>query len=164
MELITLLNPEGVTEEVANTYRVREAARAVVTDAEGNIALLHVATKHYYKLPGGGLEGEENRLIALERECEEEIGCDITLTDEIGHVIEWRKMFELKQISYCYRAIVAGAKREPKFTDGERKDGFVVCWLPYEEALALLKKTSTDNPEGKLYIVPRDIAILEAVR
>ena len=60
MEQLLLLNPEYASEEEAAQYPVREAARAVVMDAENNVALLRVANKNYYKLPGGGCEGNES--------------------------------------------------------------------------------------------------------
>ena len=82
MEQLLLLNPEYASEEEAAQYPVREAARAVVMDAENNVALLRVANKNYYKLPGGGIEVGEDRISALKRECLEEIGCSIEVVGE----------------------------------------------------------------------------------
>jgi 8-oxo-dGTP diphosphatase len=160
-ELITL-NPENVSEEEANSYPIREAARAVVVDEDSNIALLYASLKKYYKLPGGGLEDTEDTLVGLQRECREEIGCDIEVMGEIGMVVEYRKMFNLKQISYCYFARVQGTKGSPEFTESELQDGFEVVWLPHEKALALVAEDITTDPEGKMYIIPRDTAVLKA--
>lgn len=164
MNLITLLNPENATDEEVGKYKVREAARAVVFDSEGKVALLHVSKKDYYKLPGGGLEGDEDKLIALARECKEEIGCDVEDIRELGQVTEYRKMWDLKQISYCYLAKVKGEKCDPDFTESELEDGFEIVWLPLEEAIETMRNSRTENQEGALYIVPRDIAILEAAK
>lgn len=84
MEQLAVLNPENVTEEEARDYSVREAVRAVVIDENNLIALLHVAEKQYYKLPGGGIEGTEDKATALARECLEEIGSGIEVVGEIG--------------------------------------------------------------------------------
>jgi 8-oxo-dGTP pyrophosphatase MutT (NUDIX family) len=144
------------------SYLIREAARAVVLDEDGNIALLYASLKKYYKLPGGGLENAEDKLIGLQRECREEIGCDIEVMGEIGRVVEYRKMFNLKQISYCYFAHVKGSKGIPEFTESELQDGFEIVWLPYRDALTSVSENLTDDKEGKLYIIPRDTALLKA--
>ncbi|MCX6753514.1 MAG: NUDIX domain-containing protein [Candidatus Nomurabacteria bacterium] len=161
MKLIQLINPENVSEEEVANYKVREASRAVVSDSEGKIALLHVNKENYYKLPGGGLEDGEDKMLALNRECLEEIGCKIEVLGEVGTTIENRKMFGLKQISYCFLAKVVGEKGKTDFTKKEIEKGFEVLWLPYNEALKVLKESMATSKEGMLYIVPRDTALLE---
>jgi ADP-ribose pyrophosphatase YjhB (NUDIX family) len=164
MKQIALINPENVTDEEVVTYAVREAARAVVVDSAGKVALLHVSQVHYYKLPGGGLEGDEDRLAALSRECQEEIGCDVDVIGEIGMIVEYRKIFTLKQISYCYFARVKGEKGTPHFMPDEMEEGFEVVWLEYTDALQAISHSRADDAEGRMYIVPRDIAFLKGAR
>jgi len=161
MNQIKLINPENVSEEEVKDYRTREAGRAVVLDENGFIGLLHVSKENYYKLAGGGIEEGEDKIIALRRECLEELGCDIDITGEIGFIIEYRKIFSLKQTSYCYLAKVKGQKGNPDFTNDEKENGFQQVWLPYKEALDALAKSNTTNFEGSAYIVPRDTAFLE---
>src|SRR3989344_7786927 len=160
MKQLLLLNPEDVTEAEASNYPVREAARAIVRDADGMFALLHVAKDGYYKLPGGGLDGDEDKIAALRRECMEEIGCDVDVTGEVGSIVEYRKFCELKQTSYCFSAKVKGEKRAPNFTEDEIVGGFEQLWVTREEALRLMQSCSATNIEGREYIVPRDIAFL----
>lgn len=162
MKEILLLNPENVSDKEVSTYKIRESSRAVVVDKNGLIALLHVSKDGYYKLPGGGFEGSENPLMALARECKEEIGCEVELLNELGLVTEYRKKFNLKQISYCYTAKVIGEKKPPEFDAGEREHGFEVVWLKYNEAVVTLEKSDFQSYEGGTYIIPRDIAILAA--
>jgi 8-oxo-dGTP diphosphatase len=164
MNQLTLLNPEQASEGEVKGYTVRKAARAIVIDENNKIALLHVSKKGYYKLPGGGLEDSEDISTALRRECQEEIGCDVEVVGEIGSIVEYRKMFLRKQISYCYLAKVTGGKGTPKFTDEELKDGFERVWLPYEKALEAIARSKTTDPEGNVYIVPRDSIFLEAAK
>ncbi|PIP87018.1 ADP-ribose pyrophosphatase [Candidatus Campbellbacteria bacterium CG22_combo_CG10-13_8_21_14_all_36_13] len=164
MKELTLLNPENVSEEEIKTYGTREAARAVVLDKENNIALLHATKTDYYKLPGGGLDDDTDKVVALKRECREEIGCDVEVVGEIGLMNEWRRFFNLHQISYCYFAKVVGEKGIPDFTESEVAEGFEVVWLPYNEALDILKRSKAEQIAAKEYMVPRDIAILEAAR
>lgn len=162
MKEIAFLNPENASEEEVKTYGTREAARAVVLDNENNVALLHATKTDYYKLPGGGLDDDTDKIIALKRECREEIGCEVEVLGEIGLVNEWRKFCRLHQISYCYFAKVVGEKGNPGFTESETAEGFEVAWLPYDEALRTLKGSRAEQIEAKGYMVPRDIAILEA--
>ena len=162
MKLLATFNPEVASGEEVITYPIREAARAIVVDKERNIALLHVSRDRYYKLPGGGIESKEDRTAALRRECLEEIGCKIEVVDEIGMIIENRKFCTLKQISYCYFAILNGDKGEPSFMEDEIEEGFEAVWVSYDEALVLLSKNEAINLEGRSYIVPRDTIFLKA--
>lgn len=161
MKQLAIINPEQVSEHEVLAYPVREAVRAIVVDKEKNIALLHVTKEQYYKLPGGGIEGTEDHKSALKRECQEEIGSDIEVIDEIGSITEYRKIFTLKQISYCYLVMLKGEKGKPNFTEEEIENGFEQVWLPYEEALGVLSKNVTTNIEGRDYIVPRDTVLLK---
>lgn len=164
MKQLAILNPENASQAEVETYAVREAARAIVVDAEGKIALLRVSTKGYYKLPGGGLEEGEDRLTALQRECQEEIGCGIENSVEVGSITEYRKIFTLKQISYCYVARVKGEKSEPHFTEDEITGGFEVVWLSYDDAKQKLVESNPTDLEGREYIVPRDTIFLEEAK
>ena len=164
MNQLKLLNPENASEEEVKTYTVREAARAVVFDGDKNVALLHVSKSGYYKLPGGGIEKEEDIETALRRECIEEIGCEIEILGEIGSITEYRKIFNITQISYCFLARLKGEKGIPAFEEGETEDGFKEIWLPYNEALEAIKKNTTHEFEGRAYIVPRDIIFLEEAK
>ena len=159
-----LINPEQASEEEVKSYPVRKTARAVVFDNEKNVVLLYVSKAGYYKLPGGGLEGDEDIETALRRECQEEIGCEIEIIGEVGSITEYRKIFNIKQISYCYLARVKGEKRAPNFTIKESEDGFEPVWLSYEKALEAITQTTTSDFEGSVYIVPRDIIFLKEAK
>jgi 8-oxo-dGTP diphosphatase len=162
MLLLETINPEHVSEEEVATFPVREAARAVVADAQGNIALLHVPKNQYYKLPGGGIEHLEDQKTALFRECKEEIGCEVEVVSEIGMIVEYRKFCTLKQISYCYFAKVIGEKGELNLMPDEIAEGFELLWVPYDAALALFAKNEALDIEATSYIFPRDAIFLKA--
>lgn len=164
MQLLKIINPEDVSKAELSSYTVREAGRAVVIDQDRKIALLYVSKENYYKLPGGGVEAGEDKILALSRECIEEIGCNIDIVTEIGSIIEYRKIFELNQTSYCFLAKVKGLKGIPDFTESEKKRGFEIVWLPYEEAIKALSENNTTSIEGKLYITPRDLAFLKEAK
>ena len=56
MEQVKLINPRNISEEEVKKYKIREAARAVVFDGNGLVALLYATKTFYYKLPGEELK------------------------------------------------------------------------------------------------------------
>ncbi|EKD61984.1 MAG: NUDIX hydrolase [uncultured bacterium] len=164
MKQLLVINPEKVTKKEVKSYPTREAVRAIVFDNDGKIALLHVVKSKYYKLPGGGIEKGEDKKRALKRECQEEVGSEIEILDEIGSIVEYRKIFKLKQISYCYLAKLKGNKGNPSFTDEEVEGNFEPVWLSLEDALQAISKNVATSIEGSAYIVPRDTVFLEESR
>jgi 8-oxo-dGTP diphosphatase len=145
-------------------FRKREAARAVVFDSEGKVALLHVGLHKYHKLPGGGVDEGEDIPAALERELMEEIGCKAEVTAEVGSTIEHRNKFEMVQTSYCFVANQVGEKGQPDFTAKELREQFAIVWADdIDHAIALLEADDTDDYEGK-FITIRDTALLKKAK
>ena len=164
MEIVKIINPENVSDQEADKFEVRTAVRAVVFDQNENIALLHVSKLNYYKLPGGGVETGEDLHTALKRECLEELGCNIEITGGLGQIIEYRKLFNQKQISPCYLARAVGNNQPPSFTSEEKENGFEIMWVSLDDAIKLLSSSKSSNSEATLYIVPRDKYFLELAR
>ncbi len=143
-------------------YEERKAARAVVFDTHGKVALLNVTRRHYHKLPGGEIEKGESIEAAVKREALEEIGCSIENLRELGIVEEYRNKLGLHQISYCFFAGVAGEKGAQRLEAEEIADGHEPVWLGIEQAIQILESESgVENYEGK-FIRVRDLAFLEA--
>jgi len=163
MNQLAIINPRNAAEEDFVGCTFRNAARAVIQDSDGKVALMYVARDGYYKLPGGGVDEGEDMLEGLRRECQEEAGCNIEVVGEIGSTLEYWKEQNEKQTSYCYFAKVSGDKGIPQFTESEKKRGFEIMWFPYEEALATIKGSKFID-YGVDYMVPRDTLFLEAAR
>ncbi len=161
MDKIIFLNPENASEEEVKSWKVREAARGVVVDEEGKVGVLHVSKNNYYKLAGGGIDEGEDKVEAFKRECLEELGSNVEVVGELGEVEEWRKIFLLKQISYCYIGKIIGEKGVPNFTESELENGFEIVWLEPKEALEKIQNAIPSNFEGAEYIKKRDVAIME---
>lgn len=143
-------------------FRERNAARAVVTDKDNRVALLYVGKYGYHKLPGGGVEDNENVKQALERELLEEIGCRAEIANELGKIVEYRDEWSQKQTSYCYVAKQVGEAGQPDFTEKELSEGFAITWVKnINEAIALLEHDSPKDYSGK-FIRERDLAFLKA--
>jgi 8-oxo-dGTP pyrophosphatase MutT (NUDIX family) len=143
-------------------YRKREAARAVVLDQDGNTALLDVSNHGYHKIPGGGIESDEDIVEALKRECLEEIGCKVRIDGNkpIAIIQEYRDRLNLDQKSYCYLAYINGEKGNPNFTESEIKEGFKVVWLPLTEAIKIAQKDTPDSYEAQ-FMKKRDLIFLQ---
>jgi len=161
MKEIKIINLENVSEQEANQYCFREAARAIVIDKNECVGLIHATKNNYYKLPGGGIEEGETKESALKRECKEEIGCDVEIVNEVGSIVEYRKQFSLKQVSYCYIAKLIGKKGSPKLEQDEIDEGFETVWLPIEEALDKVKGGKLIVYEAP-YMVARDTLFIES--
>lgn len=130
-------------------YTLREAARAVVVDGDKKVALLHVANGDYYKLPGGGIEENEDVPEALERELLEEIGCKAKTIANLGTVREYRFYWKLEQLSYAYIASIIGEKGQPDFTQKEIEDGFEIVWTDnIQQAIQLLEQSIHHEPSN----------------
>jgi 8-oxo-dGTP pyrophosphatase MutT (NUDIX family)/ribosomal protein S18 acetylase RimI-like enzyme len=137
-------------------YEVRKSARAILIDAHGKVALLHVAKEGYYKLPGGGIEENEDVLTALKRELREEVGAEIEVINPVGIIVEYRDYFQQLQFSYAFLCHVISPLMEPKMTDLEKSLGFEVVWTTIDHAI-----DKTGEYKGNLYM-PRFIAIRDA--
>ncbi len=168
MRNILTINEQDITPEApaidTSNFRKREAARAVVSDNAGKVALLRVGLYDYHKLPGGGVDEGEDIPTALERELLEEIGCSAEVTGEVGEIVEYRDQFELVQTSYCFIAKQVGKKGEPDFTDKELREQFSIVWAEdIDRAISLLEQDEPTNYEGK-FIKVRDLALLQAAK
>ena len=144
-------------------YAKRRAARAVVIDSNGAVGLLHAKEKDYYKLPGGGLEGNEDHEQALRREVKEELGCDIELGEHLGHVLEFRDFWELEQISECYVGKVKGEKGEVTRTGHEIEEKFETIWVKdIQTALELVENSKNSSFPNVVFMSLRDAAVIKA--
>lgn len=160
MKQILILDPDNIRDE--SGFEQRLAARAIVEDGEGKIALLHVANHGYYKLPGGGIDEGEAIVDALHRECLEEIGCAIGDITELGIIDEYRKEKHFHQTSYCYAAKVAGEKGKPQFTESELERGCEAVWVDKAQTLGLLSQEASGHQGSFLnFIKMRDMAFVE---
>lgn len=155
------INPAAPTVD-RSSFKKRHAVRAVVFDKHGQVALLH-ATKHgYHKLPGGGIEQNENPMQALERELLEELGSRAQVTGEVGELHEYRDQWHMHQISYCYLAQLASQALPPSFTEEEIAEGFEVMWAKdISDAIDILQNDAPTHYDSQ-FMLRRDVRLLQA--
>ena len=140
-------------------YVERIAVRVIVKNDRNEIIIVRVAKGNYFKLPGGGIEADEDHIPAAEREVIEETGCIVTLGGEcIATVEEWRN--DLNQLSYCYTATLVEDTGASELTEMEKDEGLQHEWVFVEAALEKMRSIEPTSELGK-YIKDRDIFLVE---
>lgn len=143
-------------EENTDDYIIRPTVKAVVLDDKNNVLLL------FDLLLGGGVEHGETFEQALQRECMEEAGINISITKTLGTVIQYRQFLKKKYEVYGFMATVTGAIAQPT-TLQEDEIGKKVRWMKLTDARNILEdkiqslkefdaqNVIDDNYQGKLY-------------
>lgn len=166
MKLLKEISDKDIKENpvtCTGKYGLRRAARAVVINDLGQVALMHASKSGYFKLPGGGIESGEGIYDALIREIREEVGVEIDILSDIGVIIEYRDEIEFLQISYCYYCKARDGYNKPNFTEEEMEEGFELLWMTIDEAIKKVEHTATDD-YGLKYIQMRDSEFLKQVQ
>ena len=144
---------------IGEAYTLRKSARAIVLNNEGLMALQHIEKYGYHKLPGGGMEGDEEIEETLHREIKEEVGCAIEILHPIGMVITYQT--NLLHISYCYAVKVVGDVKEPNFDEGEIEANQSTVWLTPNECLETLKADIASKQQGDFILQRENIFLKE---
>ncbi len=147
---------------------LRLAARGIVVRDDGKIAVFNKSNKNEYKLPGGGMEEDENPEEAFKREVLEETGCIIEITHILGTTEEYKAQSNFKQISYIFVGKVIEDTLQVNFTKKEKDEGAKLIWETPEKALELitdcydkLVDSDYENVYATKFVVLRDRKLLE---
>lgn len=148
--------------------KIRFGARGIVLDSNGRIAMIYKKNKNEYKLPGGGIEEDEDAAEAFKRECEEEIAVKINIIKLLGTAEEYKSQENFKQLSFVFLGEKAYEIESNKLTQKEKDEGTEYVWLDklealdkMKESLKNLKASEYDNVYRTKFMVLRDIRILE---
>ena len=170
MNLICKITDEDIGENYIglDNPELRLASRGIVIREDGKIAIFNKANKNEYKLPGGGIEGDEEPLLAFKREVLEETGCIVDVIKELGTTEEYKSQINFKQISYIFLGKVVEDTHELHITEKEKDEGARLLWVTPQEALELvtncydkLVKSDYESVYATKFIVLRDRKILE---
>jgi ADP-ribose pyrophosphatase YjhB (NUDIX family) len=149
------------TKKNNDNYFFRRASRGVLIKGD-KIAIMNVCNKNYHKLPGGGIEKNENNEIAFKREIREETGYNCKLLKNIHQnsiVLEKREKDKFIQISYIFFAKVVGKPKKTELMEDEINDGFKLEWYSLSKAIKLFQGDKNKDYKTK-FVQKRDIAIL----
>ncbi len=160
MRLLKYIEDKPYKENKNNWKRF--ASRAVAFDENDQIPLEFVSKYNYYKLPGGGIEKDEDEITACKREIKEETGCEIEIIGEIGKVEEYRSKLYLYQTSYCYLGKIK-SKGTPHWESKEIEEGHRLVWMTLNGVIEAIKNDKSNNYEGK-FIQQRDLVFLEEAK
>ncbi len=157
-----------------NNPRKRVAARGIVINSEYKIAVFYKALMNEYKLPGGGVEENEEFEEAFCREVMEETGCRVEIISKLGITEEFNVKSNFYQVSHVFLAKVVDNTQELSLTEKEVAEGGSLQWLSLREALKKmknclesLKSSPYDKAEDAYAIkfqVRRDMSILEYLK
>ncbi len=170
MELICKIMDEDIGEVSVkmDNPRLRLGARGIVVREDGKIAVFNKSNKNEYKLPGGGLEGEEKPEEAFKREVLEETGCKVEIIKKLGTTEEYKSLNNFKQISYIFVGKVLEDTKQLNVTEKEKDEGAKLIWETPEKALELiidsydkLIASKYESVYNTKFVVLRDRKILE---
>lgn len=108
----------------------RNAARVIVRELDGRVWLHDPQNEPYVMIPGGGREDGETMQQAAIRECMEETGLLVELTDYVADMVDaygWRRFYVGRRIG-----------GEPTTVDGDDGSPVRVRLVTRDEALDLL--------------------------
>lgn len=149
--------------------QTRYCARGVIFNPEKKIILgreLNRAGKLQYKVPGGGIEGNETLEKALINEALEEVGVEITNIEPLGYCKKHHRTYKDIKKNILYRniedhwftAIYVG--ENPRLYNIEG-DGMEYDWVTVDEAIERVRTNSSNifqqSTLRALHIVKRDI-------
>lgn len=170
MDLICKITDKDIGEKMTNMEnpKLRLGARGILIRNDGKIAIFNKSNKNEYKLPGGGLEGDEKPEEAFKREVLEETGCEVEIIANMGTTEEYKSQNNFKQISYVFIGKVVKDTQHLNVTKKEQDEGAKLLWEEPNKALELIKgcynKLIASNYEtvySTKFIVLRDSKILE---
>ena len=170
MELICKITDQDIGEKysIMENPKLRLGARGIVIREDGKIAIFNKSNKNEYKLPGGGLEGEEKPEEAFKREVLEETGCEVEITQILGTTEEYKSLNNFKQISYVFVSKVIKDTKQLNVTEKEKDEGAKLIWETPEKALKLITECFGKLVASKYssicstkFVVLRDRKILE---
>ena len=149
----------------------RPSVRGIIFDSNGDIAMIYSRKYHFYKFPGGGIEGDETHLETLAREIKEETG--MTLIPEsaegFGEVLKMQRGDECGkdtvhvQQNFYYTCKVEDEVGNQDLDDGEKDLDFVLKFVPLEEAIAVNAAFESDNAFMK-QMAEREKRVLEMLK
>ncbi len=149
----------------------RPSVRGIIFNGDGDIAMVYSQKYHFYKFPGGGIEGNETHLEALAREIREETGMTLIPDSikEFGEVLKIQNGDESGkdtihiQQNFYYTCKVKDEIGSQELDDREKELDFVLKFVPIEEAIAVNSAFESDDAFKK-QMAEREKRVLEILK
>lgn len=149
----------------------RPSVRGIIFDDNDNVAMIYSQKYHFYKFPGGGIEGDETHLETLAREIKEEAGMTLipNSVEEFGEVLKIQKGDEVGeetihiQQNFYYTCRVEDEVGEQDLDDDEKDLDFVLRFVPVEEAIRTNVAFESDDLFKK-QMAERERRVLEKIK
>lgn len=151
----------------------RDSARAIIHVGDDKLALVYATKLGYYKFPGGGIHDGEDKLVALAREVQEEVGLVLVAESvrEFGVASRYQKSALAENIifiqdNFYYECDVerdgqSNLKIISQNLDAyEDEAGFELRLVSIKEA-ALANRLYHDTNDFNIAMIARDTRVLE---
>jgi len=154
--------------ETDDVYR-RPSARAIIIQGD-KIALVYSKKEKYYKFPGGGIHGDEDKKEALMREVREEVGMIVIPESirEFGSVLRRQKNDRLEnsifeQENYYYFCDVKETLVNQELDDYENEAEFVLKVVDIDTAIAANDIYKSDVYFNEI-MIKRELRVLRLIK
>lgn len=151
-------------QESDRELKPKHATRTVLFDQDNKVAIINVRNHGYYKIPGGGIEADENIIDAARREVQEESGCNCKIIGQLDQLETEIPAWNMLDISDGFIAVVEGQKSQPSYEAWEAERGFAIEWFDdLNSAIATIEKNIVHDPSMNA-MQTRDLAFLKLAR
>lgn len=151
----------------------RDSARAIIHVGDDKLALVYATKLGYYKFPGGGIHDGEDKLVALSREVQEEVGLVLVAerVREFGVATRYQKSALAENIifvqdNFYYECDVERDEQgnlkiiSQNLDAYEDQAGFELRLVSIKEA-ALANHLYRDTNDFDIAMIARDTRVLE---
>lgn len=118
-------------------YGKRVTVKAIVRNEKKQFAFVTNPIHKFYLLAGGEAESGDLKK-EIQRECVEEIRCEVDVIKKVGYIQEFRNRSAKEYESICFFAESKKEVIEDWRTEDEKKNGLVVVWISENEAEKIL--------------------------